>query len=193
MLTIKLEDIFDFLDSQLHLPQLTVSKNSIDHSTVQIDKLMQKKRHFNLNEIQLHIINSAPPHLLEITKEYLLSLSRALFRFGYEENFVGVNNEGEIEITMGHTNRSRLTSTFRTTEGFLKINQQQLQEHINYLREHDALFNSMFISEMPPKYNPWDISDFFKFIHLEGDFYRFPLIDSLVHHEIPSSIVYYKY
>lgn len=191
MFAIKLEDTFDFLDSQLHLPQLNASKNLIEYSTVQIDKLMQKNKHFNLNDIQLRSIESAPPHLLEITKEYILSLYRALFQFDYEENFEGLNDKGEIEIKMQHIHRSKLT--FTSTVGLLKINQPQLQKHINYLREHDALFNSMFISAIPPKLNPWDISDYFKFSQFKDEFHCFPLIDSLVHHNIPSSIVYFKY
>lgn len=186
MSTIPMVETFDFLDSQLNTPTKQVSKNLTEYSTAQIANLLQKNKHYNLNHIQIAAALSAPPHLSELTQEYIRSLNRAILFFDYEENPKELIKSDEIKLKVQYTHRDPVISTI----GLLKIEAQQLEKHIHYLREKDALYNSMFYTVPASKYFQLDIFDFLEGKYSQDGFYRSPLVDSLIHHKVPSSIVY---
>lgn len=181
-----------FLESQLNLDRFQVMENLEEYATLQITNLLKDNKHYNLNHVKLSIVLNAPPHLAELTKTFLISLNRAVFNYDYAVDPKKLGETDEIKLKMYFSHRFPSGRTI----GLVKIDKQKLEKHIHYLREHDALYNSMFTPAIPPAYNKWDVYDYFDFSYKRGlseGFHRFPLIDSLVHHKIPSSIVYFTY
>ncbi|GEM_PF-4319574 len=191
MYTSTYKETITFLEEQLNYSSKEAHVNLYDFAETQITEWLNTEQHINLNHLQLSIAMSAPQHLSVLVKNYIHILRRVLYRDDFVEDpfELSEDEDNEIKILYTYINREQKI----TSMGLLKIDTLTLKEHLSYIKSHDALYHTLFptrsrrsISEINPK-------GFLMSLYDGKHYYRFPLLESLLYHRIPCTIIYTYY